>query len=139
MTTVREAAGERLAPHPVNDPCSGRPPLTQPRVCRMCERPSTVRSLTDHHLVPKHWFADERARCRTPPPASSRGNIVRLCRPCHDLVDHGQWRWRRVYRRMLRLRLHAYEVAFCTRTRGSEWFDAAYPNGVVYPSRPLGV
>ena len=115
-----------------------------PRRCRMCDRPADVRPLTRHHIVPQWWFRDQAARARSrglepphwPTKANVYANIVRLCRPCHDLIDHGPRHERLRYRRMLRALLHPEELAFARRTRGQAWLDEEYPS-TLYPPELL--
>jgi hypothetical protein len=101
----------------------------------MCDRPATVRPLTRHHVVPQWWFRDQAARRRSlnggeevfwALRANVAANIVMLCRPCHDLVDHGTVEAKRPHRRMLRKLLGPETIAFAVATRGREWFDAEY-------------
>lgn len=87
--------------------------------CRLCLRLSSVRRLTRHRLIP----------------GSSGGryvpvNVVPLCRPCHDLVDHRDRELRRTARKMLRASLWPVEIAAAS---GWYWFDRAYER----PSREL--
>lgn len=93
----------------------GRYKLLEGR-CRMCERPSSVRPLTRHHLVPRaeggSWL---------------NPNIIPLCRPCHDLIDMGPPRERRMWRAKLRLRLEVGELTYARRRLGADEFDYRYP------------
>lgn len=100
--------------------------------CRMCRRPSSVRTLTRHHLVPQVWFRrlvqqleaegnDQRAwEIRMLRDADA--NIVPLCVPCHKQVEGDTG-----YRRMLRKLLDPVEATFCVKVRGLRWFDLYYP------------
>lgn len=91
--------------------------------CRMCLRPSSVRALTRHHVVPEGYF---RRREPLKPLRNCDANLVPLCRPCHDLVDGpSPERWR--HRAELRRALTTYEVAFALQLRGPHWFDHHYP------------
>lgn len=88
--------------------------------CRMCQRPSAVRPLTRHHLVPLHYF---RTHPKLSPLRHSDANIVGLCEPCHRLVerlyDHARVELRRV--------LSSAEVAFVIQVAGRRWLDGRYP------------
>lgn len=84
--------------------------------CRLCLRPSRVRQLTRHRLVP----------------GSMRGtyvvnNCVPLCRPCHDLVDHRDREIRDSARRMLRALLWPVEIGHILSRLSEKTFDARYP------------
>lgn len=82
----------------------------------MCERPSKVRRLTRHHIVPKvdggSWV---------------NNNIVPLCRLCHDLIDCHKRSDRRRWRRMLRHRLRPGELRYARNKMGQAWLDGEYP------------
>lgn len=83
--------------------------------CRLCERKASVRPLTRHRIVPGAVGGPYRA-----------DNVVPLCRPCHDLVDHRDEDVRVPARRMLRVVLWPVEVAYARRwLRGR--FDTMYP------------
>lgn len=86
--------------------------------CRMCLRPSDVRPLTEHHVVPVSWFSGSRLR----PLRNVAANKVPLCREDHDLVERDEHA-----RRELRRLLAPDEVAFAIQTAGRAWLDARYP------------
>lgn len=91
--------------------------------CRMCQRPSSVRPLTRHHIVPLSYF---RRRPKVVSLRHSDANIVGLCEPCHRLVekpgvDHARVELRRV--------LSSTEIAFAIQVAGQQWLDARYPSG----------
>lgn len=89
--------------------------------CRMCRRPSRVRQLTRHHLIPQEWWrrrGEEIAVLR-----NAAANIVPLCRPCHDDVEHDL-----ESRRMLRRVLTQTEVAFVIDVIGRMWVENRYPS-----------
>lgn len=90
--------------------------------CRMCGRPNKVRPLTRHHLVPLRWFlCEEGLRYRMV--RNSNANIIPLCRPCHDDIEHQD----PIARRMLGRLLTQQEIAFAIRLRGRAWLDWEYP------------
>lgn len=95
--------------------------------CRLCRRSKRVRPLTRHRLVPGRVGG-----------RYEWANVIPLCRPCHDLVDHRDPDERRRARRMLRASLWPVEVAYARAHVGWRrvepfgvrivWdFDAAYP------------
>lgn len=88
--------------------------------CRLCRRPSSVRPLTRHRLIPGAFGG------RYEP-----ANCVPLCRPCHDDVDNRDYADRRRARRMLRAVLWPEEIAHARRApmsrNGRFAFDLAYP------------
>lgn len=43
-------------------------------ICRLC---NGRHALTTHHVVPRCMGGD-----------NSPGNLMRVCRPCHDILDH---------------------------------------------------
>lgn len=89
--------------------------------CRMCRRPSRVRQLTRHHLIPQEWWrrrGEEIAVLR-----NAAANIVPLCRACHDDVEHDL-----ESRRMLRRVLTQTEVAFLIDVIGRAWVENRYPS-----------
>lgn len=88
--------------------------------CRMCLRPSAVRPLSRHHLVPQAWF---RARPKLAPLRHAEANIVPLCDPCHKAVEERGAHARIELRRLL----GAAEVAFVLQLRGQDWLDLRYP------------
>lgn len=117
----------------------GREKLRQEARCRMCLRPrgpETVREwqstldaqhnyigsrpLTRHHLIPENWFKFQLRPTRAV--RSVDANIVPLCRPCHDEVEHDE-----ESRRMLRRVLGSDEIAFVIQLAGEEWFNERYP------------
>jgi 5-methylcytosine-specific restriction endonuclease McrA len=96
-------------------------------LCRMCGRPKVVRTITRHHLVPQAWFDkldedDPRRLLR-----NATANLVPLCRPCHDLVDHRDPVVRAQARRMLRRSLAQAEITFAIHLRGRPWLEHHYP------------
>lgn len=98
----------------------GRTKLEEEGRCRLCLRPSRVRRLTRHHLVPQRWFALRGS------PIILRdcdANIVPLCRPCHDWIEIDE-----EGRRMLRNVLGSAEAGFAVRLLGLAWFDERYPS-----------
>jgi ferredoxin len=94
--------------------------VTEEGRCRMCERPSSVRPLTRHHVVPLRWF---RAHPRFGPLRHADPNIVPLCEKCHRdverLGDHARVELRRL--------LGSAEVAFVLQLAGADWLDERYP------------
>lgn len=90
--------------------------------CRLCQRPSYVRKLTRHRVVPGRFHGTY-----TP------NNCVPLCRPCHELVDHWDPSLRLPARRMLRALLWPVEHAYATShlrfrfVQGVSAFDTMYP------------
>ena len=90
--------------------------------CRMCLRPSAVRPLTRHHLVPQSWF---RGRPKFAPLRHSEANIVPLCEPCHREVEMRDAHARVELRRLL----GASEIAFVLQVVGRAWLDKRYPPG----------
>lgn len=93
----------------------------------MCGREKRIRPITRHHLVPQSWF-DELAE--DDPRRSLRNataNLVPLCRPCHDLVDHRDRVVRAEARRLLRRSLVQAEIAFAIHLRGRAWLAEHYP------------
>lgn len=110
---------------------AGRMKLTEENRCRLCERLSSVRPLTRHHLVPKAWFQSRTfvlvTAYGTKPVArylvrDVDANIVPLCAPCHATLEvHDE------VRRMLRKRLASQEAAYAVSLRGQPWLDAIYP------------
>lgn len=109
--------------------------LTSPKVtnhkmnaegqCRMCGRSSIVRELTKHHLVPASWFLRQPYLLRKI--RNAHANIIPLCRPCHDLIDHRSEVERAPARRELRRCLGQAEISFAIQIRGKEWLDKEYP------------
>lgn len=88
--------------------------------CRMCKRPSRVRQLTRHHLIPQGWWkarGEEIAVLR-----NAAANIIPLCRLCHDQVESDV-----ESRRMLRRALTQQEVAFAIDVIGRTWLERRYP------------
>ena len=65
----------------------GRSKVEEEGRCRLCLRDQRIRPLTRHHVVPKRWF---RSRGLPNSLRDADANIVPLCRPCHDLIHHGQ-------------------------------------------------
>jgi hypothetical protein len=97
--------------------------------CRMCHRPSSVRRLTKHHLVPQRWFVrEDNARYRWL--MNSPANLVPLCDPCHITVECRDDEGRRHLRRCL----SQTEIAQIIRLRGLAWLDGRYPR---HPVRAL--
>jgi len=94
-------------------------------LCRMCGRPRNVRQITRHHLVPIAWFDKQPEAIRRLRNATA--NLVPLCRPCHDLVDHRDPIVRAEARRMLRRSLAQAEIAFAIHVRGRSWLSGHYP------------
>jgi hypothetical protein len=88
--------------------------------CRMCRRPSRVRQLTRHHLIPQEWWRQRGEDIA--PLRNAAANIVPLCRPCHDEVETDV-----ESRRMLRRVLTQTEVAFVIDVIGRAWMDERYP------------
>jgi hypothetical protein len=88
--------------------------------CRMCLRPSSVRPLTRHHLLPLAWF---RRRPKRAPLANADANIVPLCWPCHCAVEEIGSHARVELRRSL----GAAEIAFVIAVAGQAWVDRRYP------------
>lgn len=119
---------------------NGRTKCVEEGRCRMCKRPSSVRPLTRHHIVPQVWFkrrsfvlvrdgvgrAIARALIR-----DVDANVVPLCAPCHAEVEEDMGS-----RRMLRRLLAASEVAYAIKLRGQEWFERYYPS-VQVPSERI--
>lgn len=92
--------------------------------CRMCGRSAKVRQLTQHHVVPLEWWRDIALEYRSR--RNVNANIVPLCRPCHDEVDH--WSERRLpARSMLRRTMSQQEVAFAIACAGLPWVEENYP------------
>lgn len=93
--------------------------------CRMCLRPDHVRNLTKHHLVPVSWLL------RQPLPLrmirNAHANIIPVCRPCHDLIDHKEEGERMAARRELRRCLSQQEITFAIQIKSLEWLDEMYP------------
>jgi hypothetical protein len=124
-----------LANHPVRvaaERCGVNPSLIVQRVkgwvkcreegrCRMCRRPSSVRPLTRHHLVPLSWF---RERERFAPLRNVDANIIPLCEACHKQIERREPAHARVELRRL---LYPSEVAFVLQTAGRGWLDLRYP------------
>lgn len=114
---------------------AGRRKLHEEGRCRMCQRSSSVRRLTRHHLVPQSWF-----NRRIFVVASVRvdryllrdcdANIVPLCQPCHVEVENEE-----SGRAMLRRLLGGQEAGFAVQFRGQDWFDRIYPatSGLTLP------
>lgn len=76
--------------------------------------------MSRHHLVPQSWWKARGvkfARYR-----NIAANIIPLCRPCHDEVEHDV-----EARRMLRRVLMQDEVALAIAMRGLAWLDRIYP------------
>lgn len=99
----------------------------------MCQRPSSVRLLTRHHLVPQAWYRERVNGVRRQEEwlllrRDSNTNVVPLCRPCHDLIDNGPWSDRRMWRAMLRRLLLPGEVAHVRRAMGQSWLEREYPS-----------
>lgn len=94
--------------------------------CRMCLRPSSVRRLTKHHIVPVSWFL------RQPLPLrmirNAHANVTPLCRTCHDRVDNREEDERMEARRELRRSFSQQEIAFAIAIRGKDWLDETYPS-----------
>lgn len=99
--------------------------------CRLCLRPSRIRRLTRHRIVPGRYKGSY-----TPQ------NCVPLCRPCHELVDGWnraeslvEHQERRLARKMLRASLWPIEVAYARAhwPVGTTTFDEVYPK----PTREL--
>lgn len=91
--------------------------------CRMCRRPSRVRPLTRHHLIPQGWWkakGEEIGALR-----NAAANIVPLCRACHDDVESKNGA---ESRRMLRRVLTQTEIAFVIDVIGHAWLDRRYPS-----------
>lgn len=89
--------------------------------CRMCRRPAKVRPLTRHHLVPQR----KRDRIPNTPGVGGihhPGNVVPLCRPCHDRVETDG-----LAAAMLRRVMHHDEVRFVRDTMGARWLNRNYP------------
>lgn len=109
--------------------------------CRMCQRPSTVRVLTRHHIVPQTIFRSR--KIKNPHAWSERmntnPNVVPLCRPCHDLIDMGDFALRVIWRRMLRRLLLPGEIGFARRVMGDDWLDEQYPKARGDLDEPLAV
>lgn len=91
--------------------------------CRMCLRPSSVRPLTRHHLVPQWWF---RIHPKYGPFRHADANIVPLCWPCHRDVESEEPHACIELRRLL----GAAEVAFFIRVATERWFNHRYPVGL---------
>jgi hypothetical protein len=82
--------------------------------------------LTRHHLVPESWFLRQPELLRAI--RNAHANIIPLCRPHHDLVEHRQPVVRLEARRWLRATLTQEEIAFAIQTRGRDWFVSEYPS-----------
>lgn len=93
--------------------------LAAEKHCRACLRPDEVRPLTRHHLVPQSWWLRRGGLARY---RNLAANIIPLCRPCHDAVEHDL-----EARRMLRRSLTQQEVALAIALRGQLWLDWCYP------------
>ena len=91
--------------------------------CRMCLRSMEVRPLTRHHLIPQRWFLRQRHDRRWASWRNLSANIIPLCRPCHDDVEHDLGA-----RRMLRRVLTQEEIAFAVSVLGPEWLNRRYPH-----------
>lgn len=105
---------------------SGRSYKLNEKECRLCRRPSHVRMLTRHHLVPQRFAG-----------RWDNENIVPLCRPCHDQVDGCAPRFHRrdklLWRSMLRRAMRPGEVSYVRRMMGQTWLDLNYPGHVRLP------
>jgi hypothetical protein len=94
--------------------------------CRMCQRHSSVRPLTQHHLVPLEWW--RRIPLRDRHLRNANANIVPLCRACHDDVEVWDESVRLPARSMLRATLSQQEIAFVIACVGRAWLDRCYPS-----------
>ena len=94
-------------------------------LCRMCQRPHSVRPITRHHLVPDAWFRRQPIALRQR--RNAHANLIPLCRPCHDLVEALDEFERAQARRGLRRSLSQQEIAFAIAVRGRQWLDFHYP------------
>lgn len=88
--------------------------------CRMCQRPSSVRPLTRHHLIPLRYF---RAHPKLSPLRHADANIVPLCTPCHCDVELTASHSRVELRQLL----GSAEIAFAIQVAGRDWLDRRYP------------
>jgi hypothetical protein len=93
--------------------------------CRMCGRPSSVRPLTRHHLVPESWFLRQPLKLRVI--RNAHANIIPLCRPDHDRIDSRDEDERWEARTHLRRCLTTDELAFAIQVRGQTWLEIEYP------------
>lgn len=96
-------------------------------LCRMCGRDRRVRPLTRHHLVPLAWFDVLDARDTRRALRNATANLIPLCRPCHDLVDHRRRDVCEESRVMLRRSLGQSEIAFAVSVAGYPWLERNYP------------
>lgn len=114
-----------LPPKSLRSPKLTNAKISAEGVCRMCQRPHTVRRLTRHHLIPVYWWM------RQPLPLRSFRNawagMVPLCRQDHDLLHSKDEEERIEARRMLRRSLTQQEIAFMIAVRGKTWLDIHYP------------
>lgn len=128
VAVAAEAAG--VSPTLVVQRLKGWAKVREEGRCRMCQRPSDVRPLSRHHLVPQSWF---RAQPRLAPLRHADANIVPLCDPCHRAVEergsHARVELRHLFGHV--------EVAFAIQLRGREWLDARYPAGGPNRSAPI--
>lgn len=90
--------------------------------CRLCERPHTVRPLTEHHIVPKSWYRGSRRARRLAVLRNVAANKLPVCRPCHDHIEADP-----EGRRELRRSLAPHETTFVIQTAGEAWLDDRYP------------
>ena len=94
--------------------------------CRLCLRARKVRPLTRHRLIPGREGG-----------SYEYGNVVPLCRPCHDLVDgctnRARKRDRQLWRAMLRRVLTDAEVHYVRRVMGDGWLRENYPTHARLP------
>lgn len=104
---------------------SGKEKAKTERFCRMCLRPSHVRPLTRHHIVPLAWWRFLPMPHRAL--ANATANIIPLCRGCHDDVESRDPALRREARRECRVAMTQAEVTFAIAVRGKQWFDHHYP------------
>lgn len=136
MTTMPRTGYGRKAADLNDVSTSGRQKVFNEAHCRMCLRHKRVRPLTRHHLVPLAWFLQRHqvnGETVYVQPLGVRqirnanANIIPLCRPCHDLVDHRDREIRKAARRELRRSLWQPEIAFAIAVRDLHWLDAHYP------------
>lgn len=90
--------------------------------CRLCLRSWAVRRPTRHRIVPGRLNGRYEPR-----------NVVPLCRPCHNQVDHWDATIRGPARRMLRAAMWPIEIHHAIARLGRREFDQRYPR----PAREL--
>jgi 5-methylcytosine-specific restriction endonuclease McrA len=79
------------------------------------------RNLTTHHLVPRNVLRARKDLIGRP------GNLVMLCRRCHDFVEAKEQTGGHVHRARLRASLTQLEVSYVRDVAGEDWLDWRYP------------